>query len=70
MKEKYWQGESIFVHKNYWENGYFLAWRNGIYGYVMQKLMRITSRRKSFLTCWKTRLKWSVTTRPLYPAPT
>ncbi|MBO7710855.1 MAG: hypothetical protein J6S83_10330 [Lachnospiraceae bacterium] len=40
MKEMYWQGEPIFVHKNYWENGYFLAYRNGVYGYVDAKYVR------------------------------
>lgn len=31
---QYYNGDSIFVHKNFWENGYFLAYRNGVYGFV------------------------------------
>ena len=31
---QYWNGNAIFVHKNFWENGYFLAYSNGIYGFV------------------------------------
>lgn len=27
-------GDTIFVHKNFWEAGYFLAYAAGLYGYV------------------------------------
>lgn len=34
MGVQYFNGNQIFVHKNFWENGYFLAYQNGIYGFV------------------------------------
>ena len=37
---QYWNGDSIFVHKNFWENGYFLAYRGGIYGFVDSQYVR------------------------------
>ena len=37
MKTSYNNGEQIFVHRNFWENGYFLAYRNGVYGFVDAK---------------------------------
>ena len=40
MKEQYSNSDSIFVHRNFWENGYLLAWKNGIYGFVDAKYVR------------------------------
>ena len=37
MPQMYYQGDSIFVHRNFWENGYLLAYRNGVYGFVDAK---------------------------------
>lgn len=37
MKQMYNQGETIFVHRSFCENGYFLAYRNGVYGFVDAK---------------------------------
>ena len=31
---QWYNGDTIFVHKNFWEDGYFLAYRGGLYGYV------------------------------------
>ena len=40
MSEMYNNGDQIFVHRNFWEDGYFLAWKNGIYGFVDAKYVR------------------------------
>ena len=34
MGEQYWPGDPIFVHPTFWENGYLLAYRNGVFGFV------------------------------------
>ena len=34
MSTFYTDGESIFVNMRYAENGYLLAYKNGVYGYV------------------------------------
>ena len=40
LSQSYVNGDAIFVHKNFWENGYFLAYRNGVYGFVDAKYVR------------------------------
>ena len=37
---QYWNGDAIFVHKIFYENGYLLAYRNGIYGFVDAQYVR------------------------------
>ena len=37
MSQMYNQGDAIFVHDTFWENGYLLAFRNGVYGFVDAK---------------------------------
>ena len=34
---QWYNGTTILVHKNFWEYGYFLAYRDGLYGYVDAK---------------------------------
>ena len=34
MSTSYTNGQSIFVNMRYAENGYLLAYKNGVYGYV------------------------------------
>ena len=34
---QWYNGNTILVHKNFWEYGYFLAYRDGLYGYVDAK---------------------------------
>lgn len=31
---QFYNGDTIWVHGRYWEGGYFLAFDNGVYGYV------------------------------------
>ena len=40
MNVMYYNGDQIFVHRNFWDEGYFLAYRNGIYGFVDAKYVR------------------------------
>ena len=40
MKTQYYNGDQIFVHRNFWEEGYFLAYRDGIYGFVDAKYVK------------------------------
>ena len=37
---QWWNGNTIFVHKNFWEAGYFLAYINGVYGFVDAQYVR------------------------------
>ena len=34
MKEKYQNGDKIFVNADLWADGCYLAWKNGVYGFV------------------------------------
>ena len=40
LNVSYQNGEQIFVHRNFWEDGYFLAYRNGVYGFVDAQYVR------------------------------
>ena len=40
MGVMYYNGNSIFVHRTFMENGYFLAYRDGLYGFVDAKYVR------------------------------
>ena len=41
MSTNYMNGESIFVNMRYAENGYLLAYKNGVYGYVDMKYVNL-----------------------------
>ena len=41
MSTYYSNGDSIFVNMRYAENGYLLAYKNGVYGYVDMKYVNL-----------------------------